>query len=187
MLTLLVLGVAAGWSLVEVLAGHNLVAIALLLSVWLAAVTGTLAAPRVDRVEWERASRVALGLVFFANRIAVLGVDVLAMAGFLAILSVLTVMQRFDRLFGGAYRSIAGDVRHLRDMDIALALGLARALGIVGLSLVFTLIVSNAIALGFLPLTSSVTALVFALLFIGVVARLARPRPTHEPPGAGNV
>lgn len=184
-------GAAAAWSLGELLASGSVVGLAILSPVWFGAAVGAVAAPWRDRLARERGSRVALGFVFFANRIALLGPEVLALAGFLALLVGIAALQRFDRLFGPAYRAARGAGATVQAMDRALMLGLLRAGGAIGLSLVLTLVASNAIVAGFLPFTSSVTALVLALLFIGVIARLARlpaqAREESPPSQPGNV
>ena len=103
-LSLAVLATAAAWALVEFLSTGSAAAIAILGPLWAAGVVAAIAGRERDRVEWERFFRIALGIGFFSNRLALRGTDVLAMATFLALLAVLAAIQRFDRIFGGAYR-----------------------------------------------------------------------------------
>ena len=172
------LAVAASWTIAEIFSTGVVVAIVLLGLVWGAAVVAGVARLERDRIEWERSSRIALGLAFFANRVALLGTDILAMSAFVALLAAIAAVQRYDRIFGAAYRTMRGQVPALREVDRAVLLGLARALGTIGLALALTLVAANAIVLGFAPFTSTLSALALALLFIVVVVRLARGRPS---------
>ena len=162
----------------EILSTGVVVAIVLLGLIWGAAVIAVVFRKPEDRAEWERSSRIALGLAFFANRITILGTDVLAMSAFVALLAAVAVAQRFDRIFGDAYRTMREDETTLPEMDRALLLAFGRALGIVGLALALTLVAANVIVLGLAPFTGTVSALAFALLFIVVIMRLARARPS---------
>ena len=182
-LTFAVLGIAAAWVLVELIASARVAAYAIFGSLWAIGVVAAIAGRAGRRVVWVRASTALLGAAFFGNRLAFLGVDVLTMTAFLAVLLFLAVVQRFNRIFGDVYRAFQGDTPLLRDVDRALSHGLVRALGAIALAFVLTLVVANVTIAGATPFTTPLSALILTLLLILVVARLVRnPSAAREPP-----
>jgi len=182
-LTFAVLGVAAAWGLIELIAAARLATYVVFGTLWAIGVILGVALTRGRGVAWDRSSPAFLGAAFFGNRLLFLGVDVLAMTAFLAVLLFLAVVQRFNRAFGDVYSAVRGDAPLLRDVDRALSHGLLRALGAIALGFALTLVVANVTFFAGTPFTTPLSALILTLLLILVVARLVRnPSVAREPP-----